>query len=277
MLRGKRLSLLSAVLGVCCASSALAGGTVTLLVDSSLNETVVQPGDTIDWAISFSVSTGDNQGLAFISVDFTQSATNPAGCCMEHGDDVPAEMSNFSRPLGISNPGEHGHWTGYVGSRRSALGGVNLLQIGGAQNTFGEPGELMGWNTDVETGVGQSGSSQLLLEGSFEAPSSRGVYILNLDGAVANVLDQYDQQNERWNIVEAAIQYNPQNITFIVCPGDVSGDGSVDMSDLAAVLAAQGTCVGDQNYDADADLDSSGCVDQDDLDIVLDNYNTTCE
>ena len=252
--------------------------TVTLTLDSPDHETIVQPGDIINWSISFSVSTGDNAGLAFISVDLVQAGTNPTGYCMELGDYVPEEMVNFSRPYGISNRGEQTHWTGYVGTREDALtGGCNLEQIGGAQNTFSEPSELMGWNTDPDTDVGQGANPQLLLEGVFEAPNSRGAYILSLGNLVANVLDEYDSQNERWEVVEASVQYSQQNISFIVCPGDTNGDGSVDMSDLAAVLGAQNSCTGDANYDAAYDLDSSGCIDSDDLDIVLENYNTACE
>jgi len=55
-------------------------------------------------------------------------------------------------------------------------------------------------------------------------------------------------------------------------PGDVNGDGRVDLLDLAHLLAAYGACVGDPNYNPDADFDDSGCVDLVDLAVLLANY-----
>ena len=55
-------------------------------------------------------------------------------------------------------------------------------------------------------------------------------------------------------------------------PGDVDGDGDVDLTDLATLLAAYGTCDGDPGYNAAADLDDSGCIDLSDLATLLSNY-----
>jgi len=54
--------------------------------------------------------------------------------------------------------------------------------------------------------------------------------------------------------------------------GDVDGDGDVDLNDLAALLAAYNTCVGDPAYDPAADFDESGCIDLSDLSALLANY-----
>ncbi len=54
--------------------------------------------------------------------------------------------------------------------------------------------------------------------------------------------------------------------------GDLDGDGDVDLADLATLLAAYGACVGDPNYNPDADFDESGCVDLSDLATLLANY-----
>jgi len=54
--------------------------------------------------------------------------------------------------------------------------------------------------------------------------------------------------------------------------GDLDGDGDVDLSDLATLLAAYGTCVGDHDYNPAADLNEDGCVDLSDLAALLANY-----
>lgn len=57
-------------------------------------------------------------------------------------------------------------------------------------------------------------------------------------------------------------------------PGDVDGDGDVDLSDLAALLAAYGTCNGDPDYSPAADFDDSGCVYLSNLAALLANYGS---
>ncbi len=55
-------------------------------------------------------------------------------------------------------------------------------------------------------------------------------------------------------------------------PGDLDGDGDVDLADLAALLTVYGTCLGDPSYNEAADFDGSGCVDLPDLATLLGNY-----
>ena len=55
-------------------------------------------------------------------------------------------------------------------------------------------------------------------------------------------------------------------------PGDVDDDGDVDLPDLACLLAAYGTCVGEPQYNRAADFDLSGCVDLYDLAVLLEHY-----
>jgi hypothetical protein len=54
--------------------------------------------------------------------------------------------------------------------------------------------------------------------------------------------------------------------------GDVDGDHDVDLSDLAALLASYGDCVGDPGFNANADFDGDGCVTLSDLAALLGNY-----
>jgi hypothetical protein len=57
--------------------------------------------------------------------------------------------------------------------------------------------------------------------------------------------------------------------------GDLDGDGDVDLSDLAVLLGAYGTCAGAPDYDIVADLDASGCIDLADLAALLENYGAS--
>jgi hypothetical protein len=56
------------------------------------------------------------------------------------------------------------------------------------------------------------------------------------------------------------------------CPGDIDNDGDTDLSDLAALLAAYGSSVGDANYNPGADFDDDGDVDLSDLAFLLADY-----
>lgn len=165
---------------------------VSLSLTSPQNGQSVSPGATINWTIAFTVSTGNNQGLALLSTDLVQDETNPDLFNLTPASGVPAPMSNFSRPAGVSNPGETNPATGYIGVLRGDPGEQNLIQIGGAQNTFGQaraPGSGMAENANVTANVGQSGSVTLAT-GSFAAPSVSGSYTLRVANAVANVLVQ---------------------------------------------------------------------------------------
>ena len=59
-------------------------------------------------------------------------------------------------------------------------------------------------------------------------------------------------------------------------PGDLDGDGDVDLADLQALLSAYGSCPGDANYNSAADLtdDGNACIGLADLQIVLAYYGT---
>lgn len=54
--------------------------------------------------------------------------------------------------------------------------------------------------------------------------------------------------------------------------GDVDGDGDVDLSDLSALLASYGLCLGDDGYLDAADFIDDDCIDLSDLAVLLGNY-----
>ena len=55
-------------------------------------------------------------------------------------------------------------------------------------------------------------------------------------------------------------------------PGDVDGDGYVDVVDLLYLVASFGKCQGDPGYDPRCDLNGSGCVDVVDLLTMIDHF-----
>ncbi len=59
------------------------------------------------------------------------------------------------------------------------------------------------------------------------------------------------------------------------CPGDLDGDGDIDLADLAQLLSNYGTTSGAEHEDGDVDFD--GDVDLSDLAALLSVYGTTCE
>jgi subtilisin-like proprotein convertase family protein len=58
----------------------------------------------------------------------------------------------------------------------------------------------------------------------------------------------------------------------VAIPGDIDGDGDVDISDLGALLASFGLPVDDPNFNPDADLDGDDDVDISDLGLLLANF-----
>ncbi|MBI5863215.1 MAG: hypothetical protein HZB38_01625 [Planctomycetes bacterium] len=57
-------------------------------------------------------------------------------------------------------------------------------------------------------------------------------------------------------------------------PGDLNGDGLIDLADLTLMLSAFGSCTGDPNFLAAADIDGSGCVELADLTQLLSVFGT---
>jgi hypothetical protein len=266
-----------ATLMVLALTTTAAAQTVTLTLSSPQDGQVVASGATIQWSIVFSVSSGDNEGLALLSVDLRQDAGNPAFLDIPPADGVPAEMTNFSRPDGISNPGETDPVTGYVGVQRGPSGAMNLIQVGGGQNTFGEalpPGSGIAENANVVGGVGQDAPG-VLASGSFAAPTACGTYTFALAEAVANVLEQLNDPPAFSPVLEAVVDTAAGSLSFAVSLlGDLDLDGDVDLTDLAQLLAHYGMTEG-ASYE-DGDLDGDGDVDLTDLAGLLANYGRSC-
>jgi hypothetical protein len=210
-----------------------AGGTVTFNLSSPSNGAVVSAGDPIEWTITVSVSTADNLGLALAGVNLVQGAGNPAFCELPAGQ-TPFDMTDFDRPDGISNPGPGGVGSAYGGTPLGPSGHKDLIQIGGAQNTFGVAGDGIGLDYDVRGGVGQS-APQVLATGSFLAPSAPGLYAFQLENPIANALDEIMPAPDFSPVSAASALIGNGQITFTVqavCIGDMNCSGQIGFDDI---------------------------------------------
>lgn len=259
-------------------SAAALGQTVTVSLVSPQDGQSVAPGSTIDWQIVFTVSSGDNAGLALLAADLVQDADNAALFNIPPADGVPAAMSNFSRPDGVSNPGESDPITGYIGVQRGPANAANLVQIGGGQNTFGvarPPGTGIAESANVIGGVGQFGA-EVLASGSFVAPDACGEsFKFSLENVLANVLLQVNSPPSPSLVTDALVVVADSEFSFIVgLLGDINGDGTVGLADLSILLTNFGISSG-MTYE-DGDLDGDGGVGLSDLSILLGNFGLGC-
>jgi len=238
-------------------------------LESTKNGQTVAPSTAIDWTIKASVSTGDNAGLALVTVGLLQDPNNPALFDIPPATSVPTGMANFARPAGISNPGSAAPDFGYRGDQRGTAGQKNLVQIGGAQNTFGTAGTSVGTSVTVVAGVGQS-APQIIASGTFNAPTTLGTYKFYLDSGLANTLNSMTPPVPPafWPVSGATVAGVPTAvITFTVggptiCRGDTNCDGTISYGDinpfvqalnnLSTWQAAHPTCPW-QNCDVNAD------------------------
>lgn len=218
-------------------TSVKAAGTVTVSLSSAQNSATLAPGQLVQWRIESEVSSGDNAGLALILVDLEQWILNPAFIDIPLADGVPLEMSGFEAPAGFAN-----NPTGYLGLRVGAVGARNLEQIGGAQNTFGVTGDVLGQDVNVEAGIGQNGP-QLIAEGSFSAPFTAGTYLISLGQALANTLVSVNDPPMPSPTESAIVVFSSSSFSFVVDPtltvaGDLNCDGVVNSADASAFALA---------------------------------------
>ena len=175
---------------------------VILSLSSTQENQIVPPGEKIEWTIKSYVPPKNNQGLALISVDLVQDMDNPELINLSPAENIPNKMEGFNRPNGFTNADPYDPWgSGYGGVPSGPPGYKNLKQIGGAQNTFGVRGPclgphgdiLLGQDIDVDVGIGQSSNGQIIAQGFFDAPQTKGRYIFYLESPVANVLEKVNQ------------------------------------------------------------------------------------
>lgn len=125
------------------------------------------------------------------------------------------------------------------------------------------------WTTlwaNSSTTISDSTWSQIIFDISAVADGEPTVYVRWTMGA-----SDGSTTYPGWNIDDVEIW---GILTGPDCPGDLDGDGDVDLADLSQLLANYGT-TGGAGYE-DGDLDGDGDVDLADLSALLSVYGTTC-
>jgi len=224
----------------------------------------VLPGTPISWQITAFVESGTNLGLAGFTVDLVQSSGNPSRINVLPATEVPATLTNFSRPQGISNPqvGDPAA-SAYTGTPVGPGSGRDLLEIGGILNTFGVQGAHVGHHYILSASdehVAQTGE-ELVAQGSFNAPASAGSYLVYLANGQATVLISRGSQGQHSAVCAASLTLL-DFITFTVsncCSQDFDGDGDVATdADIEAFFhCLAGDCCpmcGSADYNCDGDV-----------------------
>jgi hypothetical protein len=235
--------------------------TVDVSVSADVAGQSIAPGTPVNWEITAEITAGGGAGLALISVDLLQNPANPEQVALPPSDTVPTGMESFLPPNGITNPGDAPLY-GFGGTPS----GNDLKQIGGGQNTSGAV-SVVG-----DVGVG---SAQVVAEGSFSAPSTPGLYEIQLESAVVRVLDAINAPPECSPVSPATITMTSPSFQFTVQElGCICGDinqsgGAVNLDDFATFAVCYGASSPTPACDAAAfnctDMDGNGAVNLDDF------------
>lgn len=169
-------------------------GTVTFELRSPLDGAIVPAGTLVRWFVSARVEGA--QGLALFSVDLAGDPTNPAPIDLEPGMPASVEAQRFDWPAGLANPGPAPGVSAFGGTPVGPDGAHDLVQVGGAQNTFGVTGpcfgaggqHCIGQEPFVLGGVGTTPGGVDLVTGAFRAPQTPGTYRVSLRNPLANTL-----------------------------------------------------------------------------------------
>ena len=191
---------------------------------SPQNGATLLGGERVLLRIRVGANATDNQGLALALVDLVQDPANPQQVSLPAGR-RDAGMAGFDWPDGYVNPRRSFSTSGFGGTpMRNALGGFDLIQMGGAQNTFGQVGPCLGPDQDicigqdvvVDPGVGHGPNGQLLGVVRFNAPTTPGTYSFHIENAVANTLIEINRPPAASAVRNAQVQVNASTVTFVV-------------------------------------------------------------
>jgi hypothetical protein len=116
----------------------------------------------------------------------------------------------------------------------------------------------IGEDYTVEAGLGQGGSPQIVVSGSFSAPSSSGTYAFDLANVLVNVLSAVSPTPvppAPWPVEQATVDTTGAGFSFVVADllgGDLNCDGVVNGDDVPHFVQA---LVDPAGYDAEHDGD----------------------
>ena len=191
---------------------------------SPQNGTTLLGGERVILRVRVRANSSDNLGLALALVDIVQDASNPQQINLPSGRRDQG-MASFDWPRGYANPRKRFNESGFGGMPiRNELGGFDLVQIGGAQNTFGQPGPCLGPNQDicigqdvvVDPGIGHGSTGQLLAAVRFNAPTTPGTYTFRLANPIANTLVDIQAPPAASTVRSASTQLTASTVTFTV-------------------------------------------------------------
>lgn len=193
------------------------------------------------------------------------------------------EADNYGLGRGFNEAGELvGYSTDVQGSEHLHHGlflseGQSMLAIPGIPSNSSVARSINEHGVVVGNGITQSGSNGNAwvwhsdfggmrlydrVDNKLEFNGLRGAFSINDRGAIVCGADRSS----------GADPFRRSVLLVPIVPGDVDGDGDVDLADLALLLGAFGTCGGDVGFNGAADLDQSGCIELSDLTVVLANY-----
>ncbi|MCP4249228.1 MAG: hypothetical protein GY778_19465 [bacterium] len=143
-------------------------------------DTETTPGGTISYQITGLLSDSVNEGLALFGFDMEVSG--PAAVDLSTATTVLAgpAMGPFVADDGLNNP------AGFGGTPS----GDNLLQVGGGQNTIGNPGPTPPAPTGTVDDSGLGHTSVILASGDLTMPTTSGVYTVSVTSGFGNVIRQ---------------------------------------------------------------------------------------
>lgn len=233
----RKLSCLAAVAALCVATVANADTVeLRIVTDGNASSANVANDAVVNVFIQGRVVGGTTDGLALWGANVSPSGT----LAFDLTDTsafllaAPVSMANFDRNLGLTNPpgpvpADLGVKTGYKGT----ASGVELLQVGGGQNTIG--------NTDppafpvgpVVDEVGNAGYEDFAV-GTLTAPSAgSGTIIIGCNTAFANLLSDF----------AAGSPYPVEAATSVDCVGDLTINVAAGVADppLLQTVGSVGT------------------------------------
>lgn len=227
----------------------------------------VESGSTL------TAETLDNDGPATIdgTLNFTQAATFQSGCVRGRGVINGSSITNN----GCVGPGNSpGRLTINADLSNTAAGELEIELAGRTAET----------EHDVLTVNGAfalDGTLRIALLNGFEPDPNDTFSIITgsvISGSFANAADPGSGVGRaRLPGGSFAVEYAPDAVRltdFAPCPGDLSGDGMVNLGDLSALLGSFGLASG--ATPADGDLDGDGDVDLSDLSGFLTYFGSIC-